>query len=268
MNSPLQKLRASVCRVNSAPCESESTLKTSVSVIIPTLREEAHIGTLLSDLQAQDYSGNLEIIVVDGGSGDGTQKIVASFPNVRLLVHEPPGTAAQRNAGALAAQGNLLVFLDADNRVSCHFISRSVAAFEQQPFSVACPWFVAATSHPGLRLIYFVFNLLFWLSQWRFHTGSGVCIMAPREVFQRAGGFDETLHLGEDIEFIRRAAALGKHRHLFVSLFASPRRFQKIGIWRLVRFYLRISPHLLTGNFSALRDVPYEAAPYSQQKTR
>jgi glycosyltransferase involved in cell wall biosynthesis len=237
----------------------------SLSIIIPTLREAERIGILLQALAAQDYSGPLEIIVVDGGSDDSTQERVSEFPGVRLLVREPPGTAAQRNLGAAQASGELLVFLDADNRPSPQFLSRVARSYQRASFAVACPWFVADSRHPALRLIYFVFNLLFWLSQWRFHTGSGVCVITPRQVFQTVGGFNETLHLGEDIEFIRRAATTGRHRHLLVPLLASPRRFQKVGVWRLVRFYIAITPHLLRGDFQSLRDIAYEAAPYASE---
>ena len=235
----------------------------SCSVIIPTLREAATIGPLLDALQSQDYSGPVEIIVVDGGSDDGTGAIVRQFESVRLLIHEPAGTSAQRNLGAQAASGELLIFMDADNQPARSFLTAVVRAYARRPFDVACPWFVADSRHPAICLIYFVFNLLFWLSQWRFHTGSGVCIIVRRETFLRIGGFAEWLHLGEDIHLIRRAATGGRHRHLAVPLRASARRFQKFGIWNMVRFYARISPLLLTGNFQALKSIPYAAAPYN-----
>ncbi|MBV9865138.1 MAG: glycosyltransferase [Abitibacteriaceae bacterium] len=185
------------------------------------------------------------------------------FANVQLLVHEPAGTAAQRNAGAKAATGELLIFMDADNKPGKSFVSRIARAYEQRPFAVACPWFVADSRHPLIRFIYLCFNLLFWLSQWRFHTGSGVCILIPRHIFLQVGGFAEWLHLGEDIHLIRQAAMLGTHRHLRVPLRTSARRFEKCGTWNMVRFYAKISPLLLTGNFEALQKIPYAAAPYS-----
>gem|GEM_PF-4133152 len=52
----------------------------SCSVIIPTLREAATIGQLITALKAQDHAGPLEVIVVDGGSGDGPKKLCASLP--------------------------------------------------------------------------------------------------------------------------------------------------------------------------------------------
>ncbi|HVF10740.1 MAG TPA: glycosyltransferase [Abditibacteriaceae bacterium] len=233
-----------------------------ISVIIPTLCEAGRISRLLESLCVQEYSGPVEVIVVDGNSDDGTHSEVGQFPEVRLLVRETAGTSAQRNLGAAAATGDLLIFMDADNNPPPDFLTRVARSYCRKPFAVACPWFVADSRHPGIRLIYFVFNCLFWLSQWRFHTGSGVCIIMPRATFLQVGGFNEELRLGEDIDLIRRAARCGRHRHLFVPLRTSARRFERFGIWNMVRFYARISPLLLSGNFSAVQDFPYEPAPY------
>ncbi|HEX8234772.1 MAG TPA: glycosyltransferase [Abditibacteriaceae bacterium] len=234
---------------------------TSISVVIPTLREEERIGTLLRALQAQEYSGTIEIVVVDGNSEDGTQDVVRDFAGVRLLNVER-GTSRQRNAGAQQADGELLLFMDADCVPAPTFIANVVRSYNRWPFAVACPWFVACES-PAIRAVYFVFNLLFLLGQGWLRTGSGVCIITPRRVFHQVGGFDESLHLAEDIQYIRRAARCGWHRHLLVPLQTSGRRFQQKGVWNLVKFYARITPPLLLGRFEALKKVSYEAAPYS-----
>ena len=224
-----------------------------ISIIIPTLREAERIGALLEDLRAQKYCLPAEVLVVDGNSDDGIRAVVEKFPEVRLLVRETAGTSAQRNLGAGYATGELLIFMDADNNPSPDFVARIARCYLKKPFAVACPWFVADSRHPGIRLIYFVFNCLFWLSQWRFHTGSGVCIIMPRATFLQVGGFNEELRLGEDIDLIRRAAKSGRHRHLVVPLRTSARRFERYGIWNMVRFYARISPLLLSGNFKAVQ---------------
>lgn len=233
---------------------------TSISVVIPTLREEERIGVLLRALQAQEYSGTVELIVVDGNSQDGTQDVVRGFTDVTLVVGER-GTSRQRNAGAQQASGELLVFMDADCVPAQEFLGKIARSYKRWPFAVACPWFVARES-PVIRTVYFVFNLLFWLGQGWLRTGSGVCIVTPRRVFEQVGGFDENLHLAEDIHYIRRAARCGWHRHLLVPLQTSGRRFQQKGVWNLVKFYARITPPLLLGRFDSLKEVTYEAAPY------
>src|SRR5262245_8542981 len=85
-----------------------------ISIIIPVLNEVAIAGAALETLLRQ--AGDYEVIVVDGGSADGTCDVVRQFP-VRL-VHIPPslpaGLACQLNQGARQAQGNVLLFLHID----------------------------------------------------------------------------------------------------------------------------------------------------------
>lgn len=237
----------------------------TISVVIPTLREAERIGDLLRALQSQTFDieySKPEIIVVDGASEDETQQIVCAFLDVKLLVGER-GTARQRNLGAHEANGELIVWMDADCLPDAQFLSRIAYSYRRLPFAVACPWFVARESF-GIRLAYFWFNVLFFLGQSWLRTGSGVCIIAPKKVWQKCGGFDENLHLGEDVSFIRRAAHCGLHRHLLVPLQTSGRRFQQKGLWKLMCFYARISPLILLGQYDKLRDIKYESAPYEK----
>ncbi len=241
----------------------------TISVVIPTLREAERIGDLLGALQAQElpieYS-KAEIIVVDGGSEDQTQNIVRGFRNVELIVGER-GTARQRNEGAIVANGELIVWMDADCLPDTQFLHRVAKSYQRLPFAVACPWFVARESF-AIRLAYLWFNVLFFLGQSWLRTGSGVCIIAPKDVWIDCGGFDPNLHLGEDVQFIRRASRFGLHRHLLIPLQTSGRRFQEKGVWRLMGFYARISPFILLGRYDKLRDVTYEAAPYAKKANR
>lgn len=237
----------------------------TISVIIPTLREAERIGGLLRALETQSFNieySKAEIIVVDGASEDETQNIVCDFPNVKLLVGER-GTARQRNLGAHEANGELIVWMDADCLPDAQFLSRVARSYRRFPFAVACPWFVARESF-AICCAYFWFNVLFFLGQSWLRTGSGVCLITPKSVWQKCGGFDETLHLGEDVSFIRRAARCGLHRHLLVPLRTSGRRFQQKGMWKLMWFYARISPLILLGKYDKLRGVKYEAAPYEK----
>lgn len=236
-----------------------------VSVIIPTLNEAARIGALLRALRAQDYSA-LEVIVCDGGSTDGTPEIVralsAATPNITLL-ETARGTSFQRNAGAKEATGELLIFMDADDVPSPHFISQVARSYRRLPFAVACPWFVARDAGFMVRTIYCGFNLLFFAGQSWLRMGSGVCIITSKCVFDKTGGFDTSLHLGEDIHYIRRASPrFGLHRHLLVPLETSGRRFHQKGAWRLMKFYARITPLLWLGRWDRLKNIAYEAAPY------
>ncbi len=161
------------------------------SIIIPTLREAANIGPLLESLLSQSHAP-LEIIVADGGSEDGTLEIVQAYarehPQVLVLVCER-GTSRQRNAGAGLATGDLLVFMDADDRSPRDFLLKVALSYRRLRFAVACPWFTAREPELSIRAAYFGFNVLFWLGQGWLRMGSGVCVIVERKVFEKIGGF-------------------------------------------------------------------------------
>ncbi len=231
----------------------------SVSVVIPTLNEARNIETLLRALEAQQFDGELQIIVSDGNSADGTLGIVHQHPQV-LAVQTERGVSHQRNAGAEKATGELIIFMDADDRPAPTFVCDVVRSYRRFPFAVACPWFVARDAGLSVRVAYWVFNLLFWLGQSTLRTGSGVCIIARREAWEKCGGFDENLHLGEDVHFLRRASPrYGWHRHLLVPLETSGRRYARDGFWKLSAFYTRIAPLIVCGLWKPLQKQQYRA---------
>ena len=87
-----------------------------ISIIIPTLNEADNIKEAIISSQS---SSNVEIIVVDGGSKDETLLIAKSL-NVKVII-SPPGRANQMNTGAMAASGEILLFLHADTRLPTNF---------------------------------------------------------------------------------------------------------------------------------------------------
>ena len=84
-----------------------------VTAIVAAYNEERHIAECLESLRAQTYAP-LEILVVDDGSTDGTVAVVEGFPDVRLLRRTHTGKAHSVNAAAQAAQGEIILILDAD----------------------------------------------------------------------------------------------------------------------------------------------------------
>jgi len=86
-----------------------------ISVIIPTYNREKYIAQAVESVLSQDYP-NIEIIVVDDGSVDGTREIAAHYGDkIRYLQQENSGIASARNAGVAAAQGDLIAWLDSDD---------------------------------------------------------------------------------------------------------------------------------------------------------
>lgn len=102
------------------------TKRPGVSVVIPTYNEEKYIGECIKSLNSQSLK-NFEIVVVDDGSTDRTREIVKRFKNVRLIKGEHKGPGVSRNLGARKAQGEVLVFVDADMTFHKQYLAKLVA---------------------------------------------------------------------------------------------------------------------------------------------
>jgi glycosyltransferase involved in cell wall biosynthesis len=107
-----------------------------VSVIIPAYNAERSIGRTLASVSAQTYE-NIEIVVVNDGSEDGTTALVAAAaiqdPRIRLLSQANRGMAAARNAAAAAARGTVLAPCDADDLWHPRKVERQVEALWRAP---------------------------------------------------------------------------------------------------------------------------------------
>ena len=93
-----------------------------VSIIIPTYNEQKVIGECLESLKKQTYK-DIEIIIVDDGSVDNTIKLIKNIKGVKSFAQDHKGPGSARNLGAAHAQGDILVFVDADMTFDKDFIS-------------------------------------------------------------------------------------------------------------------------------------------------
>jgi glycosyltransferase involved in cell wall biosynthesis len=107
-----------------------------LSVVIPALNEERHLGQLLADLQHQSRRPD-EIILVDAGSSDATVQIANQSQAV--VLHGEPPVACGRNLGGFSATGDLIIFLDADTRLAETFVEAFVCEVERRGLDMACP---------------------------------------------------------------------------------------------------------------------------------
>ncbi len=206
-----------------------------VSVIIPARNEERYVAAALASVAAQTWPlEGMEVVVVDNGSTDATAAAVRAFMarerrlTVRLLCEPVAGVSRAKNRGARAAVGQWLIFLDADSRMAPHLVER-VARWGQAGCPAATIRIVADTRDPLDRAFFGVMEFgkrLFGLRAQMFYCA--------REPFIRLGGFDETLALAEDCEFLDRLRGADiPVRHMTESWIAtSPRRLHR-GAWRL-----------------------------------
>lgn len=111
---------------------------TRVSVIMPLFNKENTVVRAVRSVLDQNH-GDLELIVIDDGSTDGSVERLRTINDPRLQIHvqENAGPGAARNNGAAKAQGGLLSFLDADDEWRADFLQSAVHALDKLPFVVA-----------------------------------------------------------------------------------------------------------------------------------
>ncbi len=226
---------------------------TKISLIIPTLNEASYLPALLNALSGQTRLPD-EIIVADAGSVDGTAEL-AQQRGARVVHGGMPGVG--RNAGARAATGDAFLFFDADVLPPHDFIERALDEFTREGYAVAtCP---IATLGGDLadRVIIQATNLYLQVVQPISPRAPGFCILARREVHQAIDGFDESLKMSEDHDYVRRASQYGKFGVLTsVRIPVSMRRLEKEGLTRLALKYLWCEMYALAGK--PVRSMPFE----------
>lgn len=198
-----------------------------LSIVIPALDEAANLADLLPALRRDEPGA--EIVVVDGGSGDGTAAIVGRHPGVRYL-GAPRGRATQMNAGARAATGDTLLFLHADTRLPAG-AGAAVATALADPRVVAGRFDVTFdTARPIMRVIAWLMN---HRSRWSGISTGDQALFVRRGVFEALGGFPE-IPLMEDVEIARRLKRRGRQAALRLRVTTSARKWQREGVLRTV----------------------------------
>lgn len=203
-----------------------------LSIVMPVLDEAAALRERLAPLQALRASG-AELIVVDGGSHDGTPLLAA--PLADRVLQAPRGRASQLNAGADAARGDVLLFLHADTRLPDRAEALIAAAVAQGArwgrFDVRIEG-----RHPLLGMVAMSMNARSRLSG--IATGDQA-LFVQRRLFQRLGGF-APLPLMEDVELSARLRRVGAPACLRERVVTSGRRWDVRGFWRTVLLMWRL----------------------------
>jgi glycosyltransferase involved in cell wall biosynthesis len=227
----------------------------TLSVIIPTLNEERHVGSLLSDIAAQTREPD-EVLVVDAGSTDGTVPIARRFAFAKLLEGEPP-VACGRNLGGRSARGEVLIFLDADTRLPPTLFEGFLEEFESRRLDIGCPLYLPYRSTPVVEGIHALFNGLFKFSQGVLPSGAGHCIAVRGDVFRGSRGFDANLKF-DDIELIRRLSRGRSFGIVEERVFVSDRRYRENGVPRMMLTYSLLALFFALGKFGWANRIDYE----------
>lgn len=229
------------------------TPRPTLTVVIPALNEAARLPRLL-ELLAQQTTPPDAVVVADAGSTDATRALAEAAGAIVVDGGKPgPG----RNAGAAVATTDLILFFDADNEPPSDWIELAVAEFLERGLTVAAGRIAPVERDPGNLFACDVANLYLELMQHVQPHAPGFCILIRRDVHERIGGFDETVVLAEDHEYVQRAAAIGKFRILRCPpMPTSMRRIEKEGIIGLAFKYLYTELHVLAG--VPVREIPFE----------
>lgn len=225
----------------------------TVTIVIPVLNEEKN---LHETLQSLNLTHNEELIVVDGGSTDGSVSIAQRFTDKVFVTKK--GRGNQMNVGAEKAEGNILLFLHADCILPAGAFDMICQALQNN--TVAAGAFDLSIDHPSFR-----FRIIEFGANLRSHVTAipygDQGIFMSKETFNRIGGYAD-IPLMEDIELLRRLKKIGRIVFISPPIKTSPRRWLKEGPvyttlrdWTIALSYrfLNVSPERLIKHYKDIR---------------
>jgi succinoglycan biosynthesis protein ExoA len=192
-----------------------------ISIIAPMLNEAAHVEQFVADVAAQDFTGQVEVLVADGGSTDGSVELLQSAAartglDLTVLPNPARWVSQGLNACIRRASGDLLVRLDCHSRYPPDYVRLCARATEESD-ALAVGGIVVPKGHtPTERAVACAMDSPFGGIGWMQNTAETVRRESDvltygaflPEAFQRVGLFDESLLRNQDDEFtlrIRRA---------------------------------------------------------------
>jgi glycosyltransferase involved in cell wall biosynthesis len=181
-----------------------------VSVVIPAYNAVRYVAQTIERALAQTFADH-EILVIDDGSTDGTERVVRAYPRVRYHRQDNRGVAVARNRGIAEARGRYVAFLDADDLWLPHKLERQLGALRTAPACRACySPFLAVDPH--LREIGLVrrprgASALEDLLRFGNVIGTPSTVLCERTLLEDLGGFDPDLSLCADWDLWIRLAA-------------------------------------------------------------
>lgn len=215
-----------------------------ISIVVPTLNEEARIGATIEALQA--LPGEKEILVADGGSDDKTATIATEL-GVRVVPCQR-GRGCQIRTAAAEATGDVLWFVHADSRPEAGALEAIRAALHNSAVIGGNLSLVFEGEHYSAGQMTAIYPYLRWLGLSYGDAG----IFIRRSVYEAIGGC-RPYPLFEDLDLIRRMKRHGRFVHLDARIYTSARRFtgsRYARVWALwitlqILYWAGVSPYRL-----------------------
>ena len=207
-----------------------------ISVVIPAFNEERYLPETLTRItKALAVAGCAgEIVVVDNDSRDKTSAIAKLF-GARVVREQQHNISRVRNAGAEYAAGDVLIFIDADTLVPESLFQRIANAMQDKKCfggAVSVKWGQLERTWMKLYLL----GGKFWTTV--FNMKQGAAHFCRKSVFENLGGYDETIFMGEDVDFYWRLSKFAKRNGgnldfvADLQVITSTRRFDKMSLGR------------------------------------
>ena len=255
--------RGELCELDSAGVSNSSrparTIRHTplVSVLVPTLDEARELPGLLDHLAA--LAGDWETIVADGGSRDATLSIAREHALKPRIVQHSGGRAAQLNAAAAAASGDILLFLHADSRLPAGAHASLADAWRSSP-EIAGGNFALRFGDDDRGTFERVLGAVYRLQRRHGLYYGDSSVWVRRTTFEQLGGFRE-IPIMDDYDFVRRLERSATTRCLPGPATTSARRWRAAGIPRTVlawvvirRLYVAgVGPERLARLYRAVR---------------
>ena len=227
------------------PPQREKAKKIKVSVIIPARNEEGYIGPCIKAVKAQDFD-DYEIIVIDNRSSDNTAQIAKGL-GARIVSEPVVGITRARERGRRSANGDLLLYLDADTIIPPSYLSRLFEFLEAHKNIVAVSnpylfydgnWRIntyAKFFFKGFFLIYYRLLKAFKIPKVLFGPNFAV----RKEILEEIGGFDQQIEFyGEDVDVSKRISKVGEIGFLEgIYTLTSARRYRQQGTLKVTLIY-------------------------------
>ena len=209
-----------------------------ISFIIPAHDEEELLGLALAAITAAcgQIGEPHEIIVASDASTDRTAEI-AQGHGARVVMLERRQIAAARNAGAKEAIGDLLIFVDADTQVTASAVAAAVRALRRGAVGGGSGVRFDGDVPLYAKMLEYLFRILLPF----FGLAAGCFLFCTRDAYGRAGGYDETLFVSEEVSFAWRLKRLGRFVILREYVVTSARKLRTRSALELLLVGLRIA---------------------------
>ena len=213
-----------------------------ISFVIPAYNEEEYLGKCLDSVtkESRGREQDVEIIVVNNASTDGTRAVAERYPNVTIVDEQKKGIVFARHAGYAASHGELIANVDADTMLTPGWIDATLAEFEKNPRLVTLSGpFIYYDLSKGSRVLVNIFYGTtygaYLLNRFVFRVGSvvqGGNFVVRRDALVKIGGYNTNIvFYGEDTDIARRMSKIGDVKFTFaLPIYSSGRRLAKEGI--------------------------------------